>query len=96
MKNTTPRVRKNEVIGGGFFVFRRGKSTGCIGCGTTLPFEHGSFESAAQEAKRLAETYPGETFSVFEEMQSYSINTIKKDWCDCAKKFVDRCVCMGD
>jgi len=64
--------RKNEVIGGGFFVFRRGKTTGRIGCGgNTLPFEHGSFEAAATEAKRLSEVHPGETFSIFEEAWSY-------------------------
>jgi hypothetical protein len=37
-------VRKGEVIGGGFFVFRRGNKG---------RYEHGSFASAIAEAKRL-------------------------------------------
>lgn len=64
--------RKGEVIGGGFFVFRRGKTTGRVGVRlNTIPFEHGSYESAAQEAKRLSEVSPGEAFSVFEELDFF-------------------------
>lgn len=59
------KPRKNEVIGGGWLVFRRGKRTGRIGIKTTLPFEHGSRKAAEKEAQRLAEQHPGECFQVF-------------------------------
>lgn len=60
-----PKVRKNEVVGGGFFVFRRGKKTGRIGVKRNcLPYEHGSFEQAYEEAQRLAAANPGERFVV--------------------------------
>lgn len=60
------RKAKGEVVGGGWFVFRRSKKTGRIGGGGQLPFEHGSWESAFTEAKRLAAAQPGETFQVLE------------------------------
>ncbi|MBA8821473.1 hypothetical protein BRY73_16265 [Ochrobactrum sp. P6BS-III] len=71
MTATTPRRRSskprlNEIIGGGFFVFRRGKKTGRVGVYTTMPYEHGSFEQALAEATRLAALCPGETFEVFQ------------------------------
>lgn len=61
-----PNARKNEVIGGGFFVFRRGKKTGRIGASSKMPYEHGSFASAMTEATRLAALCPGETYEVFQ------------------------------
>jgi len=61
-----PNARPNEVIGGGFFVFRRGKQTGRVAIRTNLPFEHGSFEQALTEATRLAKLCAGETFEVFQ------------------------------
>ena len=60
-----PRPRRNEKIGGGHFVFRRGKRTGRVGIKTSLPFEHPDFDSAMSEARRLAAVNPGETFEVF-------------------------------
>lgn len=63
-RSTAPRI--NEVIGGGFFVFRRGKQTGRVGVATSMPYEHGSFEQALEEASRLAKLCPGETFEVFQ------------------------------
>lgn len=60
------KTRPNEIIGGGFFVFRRGKKTGRVGVFTNLPYEHGSFEQALAEATRLAALCPGETFEVFQ------------------------------
>jgi hypothetical protein len=61
--------RKNEKIGGGYLVFRRGKKTGRVGVRyNTLPFEHPSYHAAAQEAERLAKENPGETFRVFKEV----------------------------
>lgn len=59
------RKAMGEVVGGGWFVFRRGKKTGRIGAGGQLPFEHGSGEAAYKEAERLARKNPGETFQVF-------------------------------
>lgn len=60
--------RKGEEIGGGWFVFRRGKKTGRIGVGTTLPFEHPDYEAALTEADRLRKKYPDETFVVLGEV----------------------------
>jgi endonuclease YncB( thermonuclease family) len=58
-------LRPGEKIGGGFFVFRRGKRTGRVGISSTLPFEHPDLLSATREARRLAAATPGETFEVF-------------------------------
>ncbi len=65
-RRRSPAPRMNEVIGGGFFVFRRGKITGRVSVATTLPYEHGSFEQALAEATRLAKLCPGETYEVFQ------------------------------
>lgn len=65
-RRRSPKPRPNEIIGGGFFVFRRGKKTGRVGVFTTMPYEHGSFEQALAEATRLAALCPGETFEVFQ------------------------------
>ena len=52
-----PRPRRNEKVGGGHFVFRRGGRTGRIKTGAIMagkmPFEHPSLESARAEAERL-------------------------------------------
>lgn len=63
------KPRKNECIGGGWLVFRRGKRTNRIGVKAHpgVPFEHPTEEAAQAEADRMAEKYPGETFSVFRE-----------------------------
>ena len=51
------------MIEGGWFVFRRGDGTKRIRA-SNWPFEHGTFEAAAAEAKRLAEKEPGKSFDV--------------------------------
>ncbi|MBC8719265.1 hypothetical protein [Ochrobactrum sp. Marseille-Q0166] len=65
-RRRSPAPRKNEVIGGGFFVFRRGKKTGRVAPGSNMPYEHGSFEQALAEATRLAKLFPGEVYEVFQ------------------------------
>ena len=66
------RKEKGEVVGGGFFIFRRGKKTGRIGCKSkAIPFEHGSLESAMGEAMRLAETNQGEEFAIVHEIMKF-------------------------
>lgn len=62
--------RKGETIGGGFIIFRRGKKTGRVSVGSTLPFEHGTFEEAFEEATRLAALFPEESFCVFQQQIS--------------------------
>lgn len=57
------KPRRDEVIGGGFFVFRRGVDTGRIRPGG-FPYEHGTIESAQAEAERLASEYGGQ-YQVF-------------------------------
>lgn len=57
------RQRHNETVGGGHFVFRRGRTTGRIKTGAILagrmPFEHPSKESALAEAGRLQGLHGG-------------------------------------
>ncbi|WP_242221592.1 hypothetical protein [Shinella zoogloeoides] len=48
-----PGPRANEEIGGGHFVFKRGRTTGRIKTGH-IPFEHATYESAINEAARLS------------------------------------------
>jgi len=66
------RAEKGEKVGGGFFVFRRGSTTGRIKINPAkLPFEHPSLEAALREAKRLTERHPGVGFSVLKEIVFY-------------------------
>jgi hypothetical protein len=62
------KPRRNEKVGGGFFVFGRGRRTGRIKTGAILagrmPFEHPSEESAITEAERL-HGLTGRRFDVF-------------------------------
>lgn len=58
------RADLGEVVGGGYFVFRRGKQTGRIASGNNLPFEHPNEGAARDEAYRLAEKHLGEQFVV--------------------------------
>lgn len=57
------KARPGEVIEGGYFVFRRGKSTKRIKA-SWFPFEHGSKADAVAQAEKLAIENPGETFVV--------------------------------
>lgn len=51
-------VRKNEVIGGGYFVFRRGNYAGRIKP-SEKPYEFPSLLAAQEEQKRLTAAYGG-------------------------------------
>lgn len=62
------RKKTGEVIGGGYFVYRRGKKTNRISIASKLPFEHPSFEAAVREADRLHSLMPNEKFAVIGEM----------------------------
>lgn len=68
------KSRPDEVIGGGWFVFRRGGDTKRIRA-SNWPFEHGSFEAAAAEAKRLADKEPGKAFDVVQVVCTYRFAT---------------------
>ena len=66
-------ARTGEMIGGGFFVFRRGSEHGRIrpttkGKTTMLPFEHPTREAAEEEMERLAILHKGREFCVFEQV----------------------------
>jgi len=64
-RNPKERTGLGEKIGGGFFVFRRGKKTGRIAVKrNAMPFEHPSYESAKQEVARLERENLGEKFSI--------------------------------
>jgi len=56
--------RAGEKIGGGFFVFRRGKKSGRVRA-PEWPFEHPTLEAAETERNRLCDKFPGEWFVVF-------------------------------
>jgi len=58
-----PGPRDNEEIGGGHFVFKRGRRTGRIKTGM-IPFEHDTYDAAVQEAARLSIEVGGK-FEVF-------------------------------
>lgn len=61
------KIRRGEVIGGGWFVFRRGEYGNRIKPGP-LPYEHGTFESAQKEAVRLTEINPGQKFVILQDL----------------------------
>jgi len=59
------KSRKGEEIGGGYFVFRRGKGTGRVRP-SPWPFEHPTICSAKREADKLAAMQPGYQFDVLQ------------------------------
>lgn len=62
------KERDGEQIGGGFFVFRRGTTTGRIRPSKLWPFEHPTLASAEAEAQRLANLWPGQTFAILQQV----------------------------
>lgn len=61
------RPRTDEVIEGGYWVFRRGDGTKRIRP-SMWPFEYGTQEAAMKQAAILAEANPGERFIVVHEL----------------------------
>ena len=61
--------RDGEKIGGGFFIFRRGRDSGRIRM-PQWPFEHPSIEAARTEQARLSVEYPDETFVIVQEVRA--------------------------
>lgn len=59
--------RTDEMIGGGYFVFRRYTGTHRIKMAST-PFEHPTRDSATVQANALAAANPGMQFDVFGPM----------------------------
>lgn len=60
------RLKHGEAVGGGWFVFRRGRTTGRLKINPQrMPFEHGSRDKAEAEAARLAADHVGISFCVF-------------------------------
>ncbi|RWX26619.1 hypothetical protein EHH54_34710 [Rhizobium leguminosarum] len=72
-----PKPRRQEKIGGGHFVFRRG-ADGRIGRGG-WPFEHPNEEAAQVEATRL-QTKHGGTFEVFSRSSIVDGSEAGEDW----------------
>lgn len=73
MKHT--RKEKGEMVGGGYFVFRRGRSSGRIKInvekspvGIWLPFEHASVDSAIRQAENLQAMHLNTTFCVLQQV----------------------------
>jgi hypothetical protein len=66
------KVRKDEVIGGGYFVFRRGDGTKRIRP-PLWPYEHETFASAQGEAARLAVAQHGAAFEVYRCVGVYQV-----------------------
>lgn len=58
------KARDNEKIGGGFFIFRRGKGTSRIRA-PEYPFEHPDMAAALEEMRRLKQQHPNESFELF-------------------------------
>lgn len=72
VKGFPKTARRDEVIGGGYFVFRRGDSTRRVRP-STFPFEYATQEAAAEEAHRLSREQPGYTFEVFGRVSSFLV-----------------------
>lgn len=82
-KSRPLRGRYNEQVGGGFFIFRRGTTTGRIKTAGIragkIPLEHPSLESATTEARRLARLYGGKyaVFSVVDTIDGGPLKNVE-------------------
>lgn len=74
------RVAAGEVVKGGYFVFRRGETTGRVKINPAkLPFEHPTLEAAMKEAKRLAHASPLVEFSVFQQAATVMVHGAEEE-----------------
>lgn len=62
--------RKGETIGGGWWVFRRGRGTNRIRP-SMWPFEYATRELACEQAGRLAEMHPDCMFAVVHQTDAF-------------------------
>lgn len=70
-KHMASRAQRGEVVGGGFFVFRRGRKSNRIKPEVNgFPFEHATLRAAEAEAARLAALNPGMTFVVLQQVSA--------------------------
>lgn len=65
------KARKGETIGGGYFVFRRGKGTNRVHP-SQWPFEYGSAAEAEEQARILAKGNPGYRFDVLHVVSAFA------------------------
>ena len=73
--NRLSRKGRGELVGGGFFVFRRGRKSRRVKFDpkTCIPFEHGTEQSARDEAEKLAAANLGSTYCIFVQMGAVKI-----------------------
>lgn len=63
------RTQSGDVVGGGFFVFRRGRTTGRVKIDPQkMPFEYASIEDALYAAREQSRAHRGVTFSIFQQV----------------------------
>ncbi len=80
--------RQGEMIGGGWVIFRRGKTTGRIGnprknqSGSRPPFEYPTKQAALIEAERLSDANPTIEYCVFEQVHRVLKNTKVEGKCN--------------
>lgn len=67
LRSAARQARQNEVIGGGWLVLRRGRSTGRLSI-PPLPFEHGSPIAALQSRRRLRRKEPDELYEIWKRV----------------------------
>ena len=69
------KAREGEVIGGGFWIFRRGDGTKRIRP-AMWPFEYGSIADAQKQAEKLARNHPGETFIIVGQCDTWRVEPV--------------------
>ena len=70
-KQQANRTQRGEVVGGGYFVFRRGRTSKRIKPDLRgFPFEHATLQAAEAEASRLARLNPGNQFVVLQQVSA--------------------------
>lgn len=73
-KQHANRKARGEVVGAGYFVFRRGRTSRRIKPDFKgFPFEHATLQAAEAEAARLARLNPGNEFVVLQQVSAVTI-----------------------